>query len=249
MIKLIENVREALNAATHAVPVKEKIQYLNRLMEIGYFAVDIGKYDSNENNEIEEIIFSIDKKDTQILIFADTEENYYRAIKNPGIDLVEIPFSLLNKLEEVSSEKTIIDFPIDFGVAHIFDDIQFQDSLKYCKRTGIQKINFYNNTGDIMENSIGILFRNCISHYPEIEFGSRFYSEEKKYRLIFDLTYSSGCRLFETSINGWAKNETGTITPTEKIVTYLTSVKEKNGINTLVLESAYNIAKKIFSGF
>ncbi|MDR1876069.1 MAG: hypothetical protein LBQ84_00435 [Flavobacteriaceae bacterium] len=253
MIRLIENAGEALESSTHSISTKEKIQYLNQLTEIGYFAVNIGKYCLNaqsQSDDLDKIISSLDKKNTKILLSTDTKSGFLQALKNPKADLLEIPFSLLNEPEDIISpfnEKIIISYPVDFSTDYFFKNSFFQSFLKHCNTIRIKRIKFYNTTKEVREDAVRILFENCISDYPEIEFGSQFRLEEKLYKPVFDSAYSSGCRFFETSIKGWAKNETGTILPTEKILSYLASIEEKTDINPLLLESAYNTAKKIFS--
>ncbi|MFM9825293.1 MAG: hydroxymethylglutaryl-CoA lyase, partial [Flavobacterium sp.] len=87
-----------------------------------------------------------------------------------------------------------------------------------------------------------------------IEFGAHLHSTPDKWFEKVDAAYNSGCRRFDGAIQGFGgcPMATDTLTgnmPTEKLVSYFTSIKENTNINSLSFESSYNEALKIFTDF
>ncbi len=250
MIQLIENAREAFEAERENIPTQLKIQYLNQLFEIGYFAVDIGKYGQEPQYrfaDIEEVISSVEKRDTRIMVLVDTKEGYTKALKNPKIDFVEIPFSLLDEIKEIPTDdkEIIVNLSLDFNV-DILKNNQIQSAINQCKNISIKKIKLYNTT-ILDETNCKTILENIKGEFPEMEFIAHFYVQEKSYKPIFTMLHSCDYPFLESSIKGWGRNKTGNTIPTEKALTFQVAIKEKTKINILALETAYNTAKKIFS--
>ncbi len=252
-IELIENAREVFETSKEFIPSGLKVEYLNKLAQIGYFAIDLGKYELNPHSrfsDLDEVISSIDKKDTRIIILSETKEGYFRALENPKVDFIELPFSLLKEIEKGSlqSKRIIAGVSLNFDKNFRFDENALRSIIVHCAEAGIDKIKIYNQA--IVEatthdpvSQLG----DSINQFPDIEFISHFYVKEENCRSVFDFIYSSGCSFIETSIKGRGRSATGSTMPTEKVLTYLMAIKEKTKIDVLALETTYNTARKIFS--
>jgi hydroxymethylglutaryl-CoA lyase len=116
---------------------------------------------------------------------------------------------------------------------------------------GVKILSLSDTIGSSNPESILYLFSNLIPKYPEIEFGAHLHTTPSTWFEKVDAAYHAGCNRFDGAIQGFggcpmAKDELTGNMPTEKLLSYFTS-KQKNNLNALSFESAYNEATKIFS--
>ena len=119
---------------------------------------------------------------------------------------------------------------------------------------GVKILSLSDTIGSSTPEVIQYLFSNLIPKYTQIEFGAHLHSTPDKWFEKVDAAYQSGCRRFDGAIQGFggcpmASNTLTGNMPTEKLVSYFTSIKEITNINSLSFESSYNEALKLFSAF
>ncbi len=119
---------------------------------------------------------------------------------------------------------------------------------------GVKTLSLSDTIGNSTPETIRYLFSNLIPKYTQIEFGAHLHSTPDKWFEKVDAAYQSGCRRFDGAIQGFggcpmASNTLTGNMPTEKLVSYFTSIKEITNINSLSFESSYNEALKLFSAF
>jgi hydroxymethylglutaryl-CoA lyase len=119
---------------------------------------------------------------------------------------------------------------------------------------GVKTLSLSDTIGNSTPEAIRYLFSNLIPKYTQIEFGAHLHSTPDKWFEKVDAAYQSGCRRFDGAIQGFggcpmASNTLTGNMPTEKLVSYFTSIKEITNINSLSFESSYNEALKLFSAF
>jgi len=119
---------------------------------------------------------------------------------------------------------------------------------------GVKTLSLSDTIGNSTPEAIRYLFSNLIPKYTQIEFGAHLHSTPDKWFEKVDAAYKSGCRRFDGAIQGFggcpmASNTLTGNMPTEKLVSYFTSIKEITNINSLSFESSYNEALKLFSAF
>jgi len=220
MTHLIENVREFFISKKKFIPTKFKIQYINQLMEVGYFAIDIGEFGSQhfQFSDLEEVINGVENKNsTQVLVKITDLQQFEKALQSEKINLIEIPFSLFEELDFLSfPEKIIVNFE---------DEASFLNLEKCCQKS-VKWFKICQKNNLFPENLLNQLKNHLIETQIIIDF------------------YHPDFQFFETSI----KNYAGGVS-TEKMLTCLSAHKEKTQIQMLALETACNTAKKIFSEF
>jgi hydroxymethylglutaryl-CoA lyase len=116
---------------------------------------------------------------------------------------------------------------------------------------GVKILSLSDTIGSSNPESIHYLFSNLIPKYPHIEFGAHLHTTPTTWFEKVDAAYNAGCKRFDGAIQGFggcpmAKDELTGNMPTEKLLSYFTS-KQKNQLNALSFESAYNEATKIFT--
>ncbi|KGO87688.1 hydroxymethylglutaryl-CoA lyase [Flavobacterium suncheonense] len=117
---------------------------------------------------------------------------------------------------------------------------------------GVKILSLSDTIGSSTPDVIDYLFSNLIPKYPNIEFGAHLHTTPDKWFEKVDAAYKAGCRRFDGAIQGFggcpmAKDDLTGNMPTEKMLSYFTTVKADTNLNPMSFESAYNEALKIFT--
>ncbi|NBW27867.1 MAG: hydroxymethylglutaryl-CoA lyase [Flavobacteriaceae bacterium] len=119
---------------------------------------------------------------------------------------------------------------------------------------GVKILSLSDTIGSSTPEVINYLFSNLIPKYPKIEFGAHLHTTPEKWFEKVDAAYNVGCRRFDGAIQGFggcpmAKDTLTGNMPTEKLLSFFTSNKEKTNTSPMSFESAYNEATKLFGEF
>ena len=119
---------------------------------------------------------------------------------------------------------------------------------------GVKILSLSDTIGSSTPEVIQYLFSNLIPKFPEIEFGAHLHTAPEKWFEKVDAAYNAGCRRFDGAIQGFggcpmAKDTLTGNMPTEKLLSFFTSNKEKTNTSPMSFESAYNEATKLFREF
>lgn len=119
---------------------------------------------------------------------------------------------------------------------------------------GVKILSLSDTVGSSTPEVIEYLFSNLIPKYPHIEFGAHLHTTPDKWFEKIDAAYKAGCKRFDGAIQGFggcpmAKDDLTGNMPTEKLLSYFTTQKEKTNTSPMSFESAYNEASKLFGEF
>ena len=119
---------------------------------------------------------------------------------------------------------------------------------------GVKILSLSDTIGSSTPEVIDYLFSNLIPKYPNVEFGAHLHTTPDRWFEKIDAAYKGGCRRFDGAIQGFggcpmAKDDLTGNMPTEKMLSYFTSVKANTNVSPMSFESAYNEASKLFREF
>lgn len=119
---------------------------------------------------------------------------------------------------------------------------------------GVKILSLSDTVGSSTPDVIDYLFSSLISKYPKIEFGAHLHTIPEKWFEKIEAAYKAGCRRFDGAIQGFggcpmAKDDLTGNMPTEKMLSYFTTIRENTNINPMSFESSYNEATKLFGVF
>jgi hydroxymethylglutaryl-CoA lyase len=119
---------------------------------------------------------------------------------------------------------------------------------------GVKILSLSDTVGSSTPEVIDYLFSNLIPKYPNIEFGAHLHTTPDKWHEKIDAAYKAGCRRYDGAIQGFggcpmAKDDLTGNMPTEKLLSYFTTVKENTDTSPMSFESAYNVASRLFGEF
>ncbi|MEM7382349.1 MAG: hydroxymethylglutaryl-CoA lyase [Bacteroidota bacterium] len=117
---------------------------------------------------------------------------------------------------------------------------------------GSKILSLSDTVGTSTPEVITYLFSNLIPKYPNIQFGAHLHTTPTKWHEKVAAAYEAGCRRFDGAIQGFggcpmAKDELTGNMPTEKMLSYFTSVKADSQVNWMSFEAAHNKATELFS--
>ncbi|WP_339895189.1 hydroxymethylglutaryl-CoA lyase [uncultured Algibacter sp.] len=199
------------------------------------------------------------------------------ASKHTAIDYLGYPFSISENFQMRNTHKTIaqsvitlseileianktnkeVVVYISMGFGNPYGDPWNVDIVgewtEKLANMGVKILSLSDTVGTSTPESIDYLFSNLIPKYQNIEFGAHLHTTPTTWFEKVDAAYKAGCHRFDGAIQGFggcpmAKDELTGNMPTEKLLSYFTSLS-KNSLNALSFESAYNEASKIFNSY
>ncbi|WP_128331389.1 hypothetical protein [Apibacter sp. HY039] len=253
-MKLIENIGDVFNRNSAKLSDKILINYINRLSEIGFFAIDLGLFDLNNTmllKKTDGFINSIDKAKTKIYIRVSDEKNFFKALDIDNIDFIEISSNLIYLVENLNSlqkEKIVVRINIDFSNGELIILNQIDTEIDVLYNNKIYAVKFSNENSLLDLDIVKNVFDFCDKNFPGLSSGGHFYlNNDMVIKELFMLLNSLKCKFLEVSTDGRVSNNFGFLPPTEKILTFLADKNTNFKFNMLSFESSYNEAKKIFS--
>ncbi len=198
------------------------------------------------------------------------------AAQHEAIDYLGYPFSISENFqmrnthktiaESVETLKAILDIAgnankevvayLSMGFGNPYGDPWNVDIVgewtEKLNKMGVKILSLSDTVGTSTPEIIDYLYSNLIPKYPDIEFGAHLHTTPTTWHEKVDAAYKAGCRRFDGAIQGFggcpmAKDELTGNMPTERMISYFTTVQADTNIRTLSFESSHNEASKIFS--
>ncbi len=281
-IKVIECPRDAMQGIKTWINSNDKIDYIQSILSVGFDVIDFGSFVSSRAvPQMKDSGYVLDHLDlsstkSKLLSIVANIRGAKQACCYPQIDYLGYPFSIsenfqmrnTNKTinESIAELKEIIDLSnkhnknlvvyLSMGFGNPYGDPWnydiVQNWIEILSDMSIETISISDTIGAAKKKDIKDIFSKAIIDYPNIEFGAHFHTKPNDWFGKIDAAYSSGCRRFDTAIQGFggcpmAKDELTGNFPTEKLISYFNTKNIPLNINSLHFESSYNIATKLFS--
>ncbi|WP_027392277.1 hydroxymethylglutaryl-CoA lyase [Aquimarina latercula] len=128
------------------------------------------------------------------------------------------------------------------------------DWTEKLSNMGVKILSLSDTVGTSNPEIIEYLYANLIPKYPDIEFGAHLHTTPTTWHEKVDSAYKAGCRRFDGAIQGFggcpmAKDELTGNMPTERMLSYFTTVQADTNVRTMSFESSHNEATKIFTKY
>ena len=232
-IKIIECPRDAMQGIKEFIPTKNKIEYINQLLKVGFDTIDFGSFVSPKAipqlKDTAEVLRGLDLSSTSsklLSIIANTR-GANDACNFEEINYLGFPLSVSEQFQNRNTNKSII------KSLNIVEEIQNLSVKNNKKLVVYLSMAFGNPYGEnyhpnivaelteklyqldlgivALSDTIGVsdptniapLFSTLIKEYPTIEFGSHFHTNPDKWEEKVDSAYQNGCRRFDTAIKGF----------------------------------------------
>ncbi|MEP7196948.1 MAG: hydroxymethylglutaryl-CoA lyase [Saprospiraceae bacterium] len=232
-VKIIECPRDAMQGLSYFIPTDQKIEYLHKLLEVGFDTIDFGSFVSAkaipQMADTHELIQSIEnlKSETKLLAIIANQRGAEEAILYKNIHCLGFPFSVsetfqlrnTNSSIEQSTERVKIiseicqkhnkEFIVYLSMA--FGN-PYRDSwnaeivaayIERLKKYQCKQFALSDTIGIASPESIHYLFESIIPAFPDCEIGAHLHSTPNTWLEKISAAVQAGCRKFDGAIRGY----------------------------------------------
>jgi hydroxymethylglutaryl-CoA lyase len=232
-VKVVECPRDAMQGIKALIPTHLKVEYLNKLLRVGFHTIDFGSFVSAkaipQMADTLNVLHELDLtgvKSRLLAIVANTR-GAEEASVHPGIAYLGFPLSIsetfqkrntnksiseaLNTLEEIKniclrSGKQLVTY-ISMGFGNPYGDPYEADLVTRFVDIlivlGADVISLADTVGVAESPNIESLFASVSRQFPKAEVGVHLHSAPASAREKIEAAYRGGCRRFDGALRGF----------------------------------------------
>lgn len=230
-LKIIECPRDAMQGMHDFVPTDLKIEYINKLLEVGFDTIDFGSFVSPkaipQMRDTAEVLAGLNKSSTKLLAIIANVRGAEDAVKHRAITYLGYPFSISETFQKRNTNATIQESLVNLSTIQqlthnygkklvVYISMGFGNpygdewNVDYASRwidkiqaMGIETISLADTVGVAKEADISYLFDEVIRKFPKVEFGAHLHTTPGNWQSKLAAAYDAGCRRFDTAIRGF----------------------------------------------
>lgn len=231
-ITLVECPRDAMQGWAHLIPAQQKIDYINKLLQVGFHTLDCGSFVSAkaipQMADTREVIsqLSLGKSTTKLLVIVANERGAEEAVQFPQVTYLGFPFSISPTFQQRNTNSTIqqswlrvqaiqqlcvqygkqLVVYISMGFGNPYGD-EYSAALvtrwvAQMVAIGIQTISLADTVGLATPQMVGEITGAVIAQYPGVEIGVHLHSTAVGWQQKVDAALASGCLRFDGALKG-----------------------------------------------
>ncbi|MEL6133264.1 MAG: hydroxymethylglutaryl-CoA lyase [Bacteroidota bacterium] len=233
MIKVIECPRDAMQGIHRQIPTALKIQYINRLLKVGFDTIDFGSFVSPkaipQMADTQEVLAGLDLQHTEskLLAIVANMRGAEDACKHSEITYLGYPFSIsetfqqrntrrgiqeslelvkqMQRLCETHGKELVIYISMGFG--NPYGDPWSADIVHEWAHKlidlGVGIISLADTVGLASPEVISPVFARLYQDFEQIEFGAHFHSHPSQREEKIQAAWKEGCRRFDVALKGF----------------------------------------------
>ncbi|NCO62963.1 MAG: hydroxymethylglutaryl-CoA lyase [Flavobacteriales bacterium] len=232
-IKIIECPRDAMQGIKSFIPTKNKVQYIQSLLRVGFDTIDVGSFVSPkaipQMADTSAVLSMLDlsKTKSKLLAIVANERGAEDASKHEQVDYLGFPFSISENFQMRNTHKSIAQSVVTLeGILNIADASQKQvvvyismgfgnpygdpwnvdivgEWTERLSKMGVKILSLSDTIGSSNADNIYYLFSNLIPLYPNIEFGAHLHTTPNTWFEKVDSAFKAGCNRFDGAIQGF----------------------------------------------
>jgi hydroxymethylglutaryl-CoA lyase len=232
-LKIIECPRDAMQGLKTFIPTKDKIRYIQSLLNVGFDTIDFGSFVSPkaipQMRDTSQVIEALDLSQTnsKLLAIIANLRGAQDAVRFEQIDYLGYPFSLSEIFQMRNTAKTItqsydllkdimnlaqrhqkkVNVYFSMGFGNPYGDPWHEEIVEEwvvkVRALGVRLISLSDTVGSADAETIRRIFSYLIPKYPDMEFGAHLHTHPKSWYDKVDAAYTSGCRRFDSAIKGF----------------------------------------------
>lgn len=215
------------------IPTKNKVEYLQALLNVGFHTLDFGSFVSPKAiPQLRDTAEVLDKLDlsqtrTKLLAIVANLRGAETAVQFDKVAYVGYPFSISETFQLRNTNKTIaqsfdlvkqmqalctkhgktlvVYFSMGFGNPYGEEwNVEIvEDWARKMHQIGVRIISLSDTIGTSSPESIEYLFSKLIPAYPEIEFGAHLHTTPSTWFEKIETAFENGCRRFDGAVRGY----------------------------------------------
>lgn len=232
-VKLIECPRDAMQGIKTSIPTHLKVEYINKLLRVGFHTIDFGSFVSAkaipQMADTVKVLEALDLTGakSKLLAIVANARGAEEASIHPAITYFGFPLSIsetfqrrntnksiseaLNTLEEIKnicvrSGKQLVTY-IGMGFGNPYGDPYEVDLVTrfvdILVVLGVDVISLADTIGVAEASRIESLFASVSRQFPNVEVGVHLHSTPSSSREKIEAAYRGGCRRFDGALRGF----------------------------------------------
>ena len=232
-MKIIECPRDAMQGLEEFIPTKEKVVYLNQLLQVGFDTLDFGSFVSPkaipQMRDTAEVLEQLDLSRTTsklLAIVANTrgamEASRFETIKYLGFPLsiseafqqrntnksIAEALNTVNEIQEICEKtgKTLVTY-ISMAFGNPYHDPYDVDRVgkfvDILSTLDVKIISLADTIGISKPSQIHYLLTTLTAQFPKTEFGAHLHSNPASALEKIRAAYEAGCQRFDGAIKGF----------------------------------------------
>ncbi|MBF26118.1 MAG: hydroxymethylglutaryl-CoA lyase [Flavobacteriales bacterium] len=279
-VRIIECPRDAMQGLSEFIPTRKKADYINSLIKVGFDMIDFGSFVSHkavpQMRDTSELVNLLNlEKETTLLSVILNKRGALAASSFEQIKILGYPLSISeifqkkNSNKDISSSLSVVDeiqniclqknktllvyLSMAFGNPYNekWDKNILFDYILKIQNKNIHYISLADTIGNSNTNLINSIYTDVKQNFPDLDIGLHLHSSPEQSYEKLHAAWSSGCKRFDVSINGYggcpfAQNELVGNISTQTMINFLVLNKIQHSLDLLAFENACNYAKDIF---
>lgn len=231
-ITLVECPRDAMQGWEHFIPTAKKIEYINKLLRVGFDVLDFGSFVSAKAIpqlvDTKEVIpqLNLDGTNTKLLAIIANTRGAEDAVVYDQISYLGFPFSISETFQMRNTNKTIAQsltqveemqnlcvkhgkemvVYISMGFGNPYGDPYNAevaiDWVGKLSQLGIKTFAMSDTVGVAKPDTIEYIFSHLVPEFKNLNIGAHFHSTADKWEEKMDAAYKNGCLRFDSSMKG-----------------------------------------------
>jgi hydroxymethylglutaryl-CoA lyase len=232
-MKIIECPRDAWQGHHSFIPTDQKINYLNKLLQVGFDTLDFGSFVSAQAmpqvRDTAELVskLNLTNSTTKLLAIVANERGAADACVFDEIGYLGYPFSIsetfqlrntnatieksLGRVEKIqnlcrqNNKKLVVYISMGFGNPYgdVWDPEIVLQWIEKLSALGITIFSLADTVGLALVDDICSLFNQLIPANPDLEFGAHFHTKPEDWKTKIEAAYEAGCRRFDGALLGY----------------------------------------------
>jgi hydroxymethylglutaryl-CoA lyase len=232
-IKLIECPRDAMQGWKTFISTKNKTEYINQLLKVGFDTIDFGSFVSPkavpQMADTKEVIaqLSLVNTTTKLLAIIANIRGAVEAVEYDAITYLGFPFSIsptfqmrntnstieqslwnvkeIKNICDKKNKKLVIYISMAFGNPYedAYDENIVLEWIDKLIAEGIEIISLADTTGMANPTQISSVAGKVISSFPQIETGVHLHSTQVDWKQKIDAALEQNCMRFDGALKGF----------------------------------------------
>jgi hydroxymethylglutaryl-CoA lyase len=229
-IKLVECPRDAMQGWKNFIPTQSKIDYINKLLEVGFDTVDFGSFVSPKAipqlADTKDVIPKLKMTSSKLLAIIANTRGAEDAVQYDEISYLGFPFSISETFQQKNTNSSIDEslitvdaiqqqcvkhnkqlvIYISMGFGNPYgDEYSPEIAIKWVEKLatlGIHTFALSDTVGVSNPDNISYLFSSLVKAFPHLEFGAHFHSTKETAIEKISSAYENQCLRFDSALNG-----------------------------------------------
>ena len=232
-IRIVECPRDAMQGIKEFIPTEKKIAYINKLLKVGYHAIDFGSFVSHDlipqMADTAKVLdgLELDNSPSKLIAIVANERGAIEACEFKQIDCLGFPFSVSETFQKRNANSTISEavervkhirelcdkhhkelvLYISMGFGNPYGDPYNPQIVEHW----VEKLAQLDIKTFMLSDTVGVgepkiiqyLFSTLIPAFPALEIGAHLHTAPHNWKVKLEAAYLNGCRRFDAVIKGY----------------------------------------------